>query len=78
MMVHPGGYVRQVIRRNLNSKLDMDNVAKVTYSTSNKTIATVSKSGKVTAKKAGAVSIKVKVTLKNGRTKTVTLKVKVE
>ena len=59
----------------LNSKLDMDNVAKITYSSGNKTIATVSKSGKVTAKKTGTVSIEAKVTLKNGKTKTVTLKV---
>ena len=61
----------------MSSKLDMDNVSKITYSTSKKSVATVSKSGKVTAKSAGTVTINVKVTLKNGKTKTVTMKVKV-
>lgn len=62
----------------MSSKLDMDNVEKITYSTSKKSVATVSKSGKVTAKNAGTVTIKAKVTLKNGKTKTVTVKVKVK
>lgn len=62
----------------MSSKLNMDNVEKITYSTSKKSVATVSKSGKVTAKNAGTVTIKAKVTLKNGKTKTVTVKVKVK
>ena len=62
----------------MSSKLDMDNVESITYSTSKKSVATVSKNGKVTAKKAGNVTIKVIVTLKNGQTKTVKMKVKVK
>ena len=62
----------------MSSKLDMDNVELITYSTSKKSVATVSKNGKVTAKKAGTVTIKVIVTLKNGQTKTVKMKVKVK
>lgn len=62
----------------LNSKLDMNNVSKITYVSSKKSVATVSKSGKVTAKKAGTVTVKAKVTLKNGKTKTVTMKITVK
>ncbi|MDY5102406.1 MAG: glycosyl hydrolase 53 family protein [Agathobacter sp.] len=62
----------------MSSKLDMDNVELITYSTSKKSVATVSKNGKVTAKKAGTVTIKVIVTLKNGQTKIVKIKVKVK
>lgn len=62
----------------MSSKLDMDNVKKITYSTSKKSVATVNKNGKVTAKKAGTVTIKAKVTLKNGQTKIVKMKVKVK
>ncbi|MCM1283854.1 MAG: Ig-like domain-containing protein [Roseburia sp.] len=62
----------------MSDKLNMDNVKKVTYTTSKKSVATVDKNGKVTAKKAGTVTIKVKVTLKNGKSKTVKVKVKVK
>ncbi len=62
----------------LNSKLDMDNVSKVTYKSSKKSVATVNSKGKVTAKKAGTATITIKVTLKNGKTKNVKLKVKVK
>ena len=62
----------------LNSALNMKNVSKITYTTSNKAVAAVDKKGKVTAKKSGTVSIKVKVVLKNGETKTVTMKVTVK
>lgn len=61
----------------MSSKLDMDNVAKIIYSTSKKSVATVNKNGTVTAKKAGTVTIQAKVTLNNGKTKIVTMKVKV-
>ena len=44
--------------------------ATITYSVSDKSIATISKSGKLTAKKAGKVTVSVKVTLSNGSTKT--------
>lgn len=62
----------------LNSAFNMKNVSKITYTTSNKAVAAVDKKGKVTAKKSGTVSIKVKVVLKNGETKTVTMKVTVK
>ena len=62
----------------MSSKLDMDNVAKIIYSTSKKSVATVNKNGTVTAKKAGTVTIQAKVTLNNGKTKIVTMKVKVK
>lgn len=61
----------------LNSKLDMDNVEKITYSTSKKSVATVNKNGTVTTKKTGKVTVSAKVLLKNGKTKTVKMTVKV-
>ncbi len=62
----------------LNSALDKSNVSKITYSSSKSSIAKVDKNGKVTAKKAGTATIKAKVTLKNGKTKIVTMKVTVK
>lgn len=62
----------------LSSALDKSNVSKITYSSSKSSVAKVDKNGKVTAKKAGTAIIKAKVTLKNGKTKTVTMKVKVK
>lgn len=62
----------------MSSKLNMDNVKKITYTSSKKSVATVSKSGKVKAKKAGTTVIKAKVTLNNGKTKTVSMKVQVK
>ena len=62
----------------MSKNLDMDNVAKITYSTSKKSVATVSKNGQVTAKNTGSVVITAKVTLKNGKTKTVKMKITVK
>lgn len=62
----------------LSKKLDMDNVKKITYTSSKKSVATVDKNGKVTAKKAGTATISIKVTLNNGKTKTVKMKYKVK
>lgn len=62
----------------LSKKLDMDNVKKITYVSSKKSVATVDQNGKVTAKKAGTVTISIKVTLNNGTTKTVKMKYKVK
>lgn len=47
-----------------------DDIAKITYSTENKNIATVSKKGVITAKKAGKVKVVTKVVLTNGIKKT--------
>lgn len=62
----------------MSSKLDMNNVSKITYTSGKKSVAIVTKSGKVKGKKKGTATIKAKVTLKNGKTKTVTMKVKVK
>ncbi len=62
----------------LSSALDKSNVSKITYSSSKSSVAKVDKNGKVTAKKAGTVTIKAKVILKNGKTKTVTMEVTVK
>lgn len=58
----------------LDSKLNQNNVKKITYKTSKKSIATVNKNGKIKANRKGTVTIKATVTLKNGKTKTVSMK----
>ena len=60
-----------------DSKLSQNNVKKVTYKTSKKSIATVNKNGKIKANRKGTVKIKAIVTLKNGKTKTVSMKIAV-
>ena len=59
----------------LDSKRNQNNVKKVTYKTSKKSIATVNKNGKIKANRKGTVTIKATVTLKNGKTKTVSMKI---
>lgn len=59
----------------LDSKLNQNNVKRVTYKTSKKSIATVNKNGKIKANRKGTVTIKATVTLKNGKTKTVSMKI---
>lgn len=61
----------------LESKLNQNNVKKVTYKTSKKSIATVNKNGKIKANRKGTVTIKATVTLKNEKTKTVSMKIAV-
>lgn len=61
----------------LDSKLNQNNVKKVIYKTSKKSIATVNKNGKIKANRKGTVTIKATVTLKNGKTKTVSMKIAV-
>lgn len=61
----------------LDSKLNQNNVKKVTYKISKKSIATVNKNGKIKANRKGTVTIKATVTLKNGKTKTVSMKIAV-
>ena len=61
----------------LDSELNQNNVKKVTYKTSKKSIATVNKNGKIKANRKGTVTIKAIVTLKNGKTKTVSMKIAV-
>ena len=62
----------------MSSKLNMDNVKKITYTTTKKSIATVNKNGKISAKKKGTVTVKATVTLKNGKKKTVSMKITVK
>ena len=59
----------------LDSKLNQNNVKKVTYKTSKKSIATVNKNVNIKANRKGTVTIKATVTLKNGKTKTVSMKI---
>ena len=61
-----------------SKKLNMANVDKITYTSSKKSVVTVNKNGKITAKKKGTAKVKAVVTLKDGIKKTVTMKVKVK
>ncbi len=61
----------------LDSKLDQNNVKKITYKSSKKSVASVNKNGKIKTNKKGTVTIKATVTLKNGKTKTVSMKMTV-
>ena len=62
----------------LSSKANEDNIKSITYTTSKKSVATVSKDGKITAKGKGTVTVTAKVTLKNGTTKTIKMTIKVK
>lgn len=62
----------------LSKKLNKDNVKSITYTSSNKKIATVSKKGNIKAIKAGTVIIKATITLNNGTKKVVKMKVTVK
>lgn len=61
-----------------SSKLDMNNVAKITYQSGKKSVAKVDAKGNVIAKKKGTAVIKAVVTLKNGKKKTLEIKYKVK
>ncbi len=61
-----------------SSKLDMNNVAKITYKSGKKSVAKVDAKGNVIAKKKGTAVIKAVVTLKNGKKKTLEIKYKVK
>ena len=58
--------------------LDMRNVKSISYETSDPRIATVNETGKIKGKKAGTATITATVTLKNGETKILTMKVTVK
>ena len=59
----------------LADALNMKNVEEITYTSSDKKVATISKTGVIKGKKAGKAVIKVVVTLKNGATKTLKMRV---
>lgn len=61
-----------------SNKLNIENVEKIEYTSSKKSVVTVNKNGKITAKKKGTAKVKAVVTLKDGTVKTVTMQVKVK
>jgi len=61
-----------------SKKLNMENVAKITYKSSKKSVVSVNKNGKITGKKKGTGKVTVTVTLKDGTKKIVTIKVTVK
>lgn len=61
-----------------NKKLNMENVAKITYKSSKKSVVSVNKNGKIKGKKKGTGKVTAEVTLKDGTRKTVRMKVKVK
>lgn len=65
-------------RLTLDDALNMDNVAKITYRTSKKSVATVNSNGMITTQKEGKVTIKAIVTLNNGKKKTVRMSLTVK
>ena len=62
----------------LADTLNMDNVKSISYQSNNKKIASVNKKGTIKSNKKGTASIRVTVTLNNGKTKVLKLKVKVK
>ena len=56
----------------------MENVAKIIYKSSKKSVVSVNKNGKITRKKKGTGKVTAEVTLKDGTKKTVRMKVKVK
>ena len=62
----------------LSKKANKASIKKIVYSTSNKKIATITQKGQVKTKAKGSVKVKAKVTMKNGKTKTLIMKVKVK
>lgn len=61
----------------LGSDANTENIKSITYTSNKPAVATVGKNGKITAKKAGTATISAKVKLKNGKTKTIKMKVTV-
>lgn len=61
-----------------SSKLNPNNVKKINYKTTKKSVVSINKNGKITAKKKGTATVKATVTLKNGKTKTVKMKITVK
>ena len=70
--------VNQSTSFKLDEKLNLENVSTIKYSTSDKQVVKVSKAGKITGKNTGTADIKATITLINGKTKTVRMKIKVK
>lgn len=62
----------------LKNTLDKANVKSISYTTTDKSVATVNKNGKIKAKKKGSATIKAIVTLKDGSRKIVSMKIKIK
>lgn len=61
-----------------SKKLNMENIAKITYKSSKKSVVSVNKNGKIKGKKKGTGKVTATVTLKDGTKKIVTIKVTVK
>lgn len=70
--------VNQSTSFKLDEKLNLENVSTIKYSTSDRQVVKVSKAGKITGKNTGTADIKATITLINGKTKTVRMKIKVK
>ena len=70
--------VNQSTSFKLDEKLNLENVSTIKYSTSDKQVVKVSKARKITGKNTGTADIKATITLINGKTKTVRMKIKVK
>ena len=62
----------------LSKKLDKENVAKITYRSTKKSVVTITKNGKATGKKKGTAVIEITVVLNDGTKKVIKTKVKVK
>ena len=62
----------------LSAALNMDNVESVSYQSSNKKVASVSKKGIIKTNRKGTATVRVTVTLNNGKKKVLKLNVKVK
>lgn len=62
----------------LSKKLDKENVAKITYRSTEKSVVTITKNGKATGKKKGTAVIEITVVLNDGTKKVIKTKVKVK
>ena len=62
----------------LSKKLDKENVAKITYRSTEKSVVTITKNGKATGKKKGAAVIEITVVLNDGTKKVIKTKVTVK
>lgn len=62
----------------LDGSANKDSIKSVNYLSAKKSVATVNKNGKITAKGKGTATIKAEVTLKNGAIKTIRMKVTVK
>ena len=59
----------------LDDRLNPENIEKISYKSTEGSVAAVSEKGKIRAKKAGTAYIKIKIILKDGSSKTVKMKV---